>query len=583
MGADFDHLAIVEDDQAVGAAQGGEAVGDGEGGAALYQAGDRLLDLRFGLGIQRRGRLVQDQDLRIVEDGPGDGKALLFTTGQLVPLLADDHVVAVRFFDDELVGIGGSGGAQNLVESGVRLAVADVLGDGAVEQKGGLGNQADLGAQVLQADLADVDPVDFDAAAGDVVETADQVDKGALADAGAADQADHLTGPDVEVDVAEHDLARVIAKGRVSEGDLSFEPGHGQGAGVVERFGLGVDYLEDALGAGEGADHEAVEVAEPLERTVEHPQVRDEGHQLAQMQLLAQNLTPPEIPDEEGAEAHEEVGDHEEDQPAALGADADVLKSAVAAVEAAALALLLGEGLDHADTGDRLVEVRGEPRPLGRPAAPVPLQTIPDQAAAENDRRHGEEDVDGQLPVHVEQEGEDTHYHQPVGDDVRDVEDEVDLDQVRVVGHARDEGTDLALVVEAQRQKLQGLVEFGAQIFDGAEADPGVEPAAHHLGHPGEKIDGKEAADEQEQQVETSLEGEHVVDDVLDHVGGQQFQKGGADGEQDEGDGPRAVGLHIADQAFEGVPLLDAGRTDAVLFGQHATALIAAAALQFVG
>ena len=130
------------------------------------------------------------------------------------------------------------------------------------------------------------------------------------------------------------------------------------GIGIAERLGAGIDHLKNALGTGEGADHEAVEVAEPLERPVEHPQVGDEGHQLAQTQLRPEDLTSAKIPDEKGAEAHEEVGDHEEDQPAAFGADADVPQGAVAAVEAASFAALLSKRLDHADAGNRLVEMR---------------------------------------------------------------------------------------------------------------------------------------------------------------------------------------------------------------------------------
>jgi hypothetical protein len=46
---------------------------------------------------------------------------------------------------------------------------------------------------------AHVHAVELDGALGDVVEAADQVDQGALARAAVADQADHLAGLDVQV------------------------------------------------------------------------------------------------------------------------------------------------------------------------------------------------------------------------------------------------------------------------------------------------------------------------------------------------------------------------------------------------
>ena len=51
---------------------------DNEGGAALAQHIERTLDLAFGLGVERAGGFVEDQDRRILEDGTGDGEALTF-------------------------------------------------------------------------------------------------------------------------------------------------------------------------------------------------------------------------------------------------------------------------------------------------------------------------------------------------------------------------------------------------------------------------------------------------------------------------------------------------------------------------
>ncbi len=58
MGALFVDLALFDDEDLVGAADGAEAVGDDEGGAVLHQALEGLLDEFFGGGINAGGGFV---------------------------------------------------------------------------------------------------------------------------------------------------------------------------------------------------------------------------------------------------------------------------------------------------------------------------------------------------------------------------------------------------------------------------------------------------------------------------------------------------------------------------------------------
>ena len=84
----------------------------------------------------------------------------------------------------------------DLVLAGVGAAVADVVADRAVEERGVLGHHADLLAERLLGDRGDVLAVDQDAPALEVVEAEEQVDERRLARAGAADDADLLARPD---------------------------------------------------------------------------------------------------------------------------------------------------------------------------------------------------------------------------------------------------------------------------------------------------------------------------------------------------------------------------------------------------
>ena len=56
---------------------------------------ERRLDFALGVDVERRGRLVEDQDRRRLQDGAGDGDALLLAAGELQAALADLGGVAV--------------------------------------------------------------------------------------------------------------------------------------------------------------------------------------------------------------------------------------------------------------------------------------------------------------------------------------------------------------------------------------------------------------------------------------------------------------------------------------------------------
>ena len=111
MRALLDDAALLEHDQAVERRDGREPVRDGDHGLALHQRRERLLDRRLDLRVERRGRLVEDQDRRVLEDHAGDGDALALAAGELDAALADMGVVAapaamVLELQDEVVRVG---------------------------------------------------------------------------------------------------------------------------------------------------------------------------------------------------------------------------------------------------------------------------------------------------------------------------------------------------------------------------------------------------------------------------------------------------------------------------------------------
>ena len=199
----LDQLAAVEDEDAVGVAEGREPVGDGDGGAAAGQGLEGLLNRLFAFGVDVAGGLVEDQDRRIVEDRPGDREALPFAAGETRAALAEPGVVAERRVEDELVGLGRFGGGDRLLGRAGGQAVNQIVPDRAAEQERLLQHDADLLAELLRRELAYVNAVDQHAAFVHVVETAEQVDQRRLAAAAAADDADRFARLDGKVDVVE--------------------------------------------------------------------------------------------------------------------------------------------------------------------------------------------------------------------------------------------------------------------------------------------------------------------------------------------------------------------------------------------
>ena len=79
MGALFDDVAVVEDDDTVGIADGAETVGDDKGSTALHQRVHASLYKPFRTGVDGGCGLVEDEHGRIADGSTGDGNQLSFS------------------------------------------------------------------------------------------------------------------------------------------------------------------------------------------------------------------------------------------------------------------------------------------------------------------------------------------------------------------------------------------------------------------------------------------------------------------------------------------------------------------------
>ncbi len=127
----LDDAAVLHNEDDVGLADGGQAVGHDEARAALHHPGKGSLDAHFRAGIDGGSCLVQDQHRGQTEHDAGNTEQLLLALTDVAAVLSNDRVVAVGQTADEAVGMGCLGRCKDLLVGGVRLAVGDVLADGA--------------------------------------------------------------------------------------------------------------------------------------------------------------------------------------------------------------------------------------------------------------------------------------------------------------------------------------------------------------------------------------------------------------------------------------------------------------------
>src|SRR5690606_29940741 len=100
----LDDAAVLEHEDAVGHANGAEAVADEDGHAAGGQLAESLEHLVLCAGVESCGWFIEDEDLRVAHVGARERDLLPFAAGKVGAAIesAAEHVVeaALESFDD---------------------------------------------------------------------------------------------------------------------------------------------------------------------------------------------------------------------------------------------------------------------------------------------------------------------------------------------------------------------------------------------------------------------------------------------------------------------------------------------------
>lgn len=75
-------LALIEDQDRVTSFESIQSMSDHESGAALHQSLGGLQDRGFGLHVHRTGRLIQNKNRAIPQEGASQRNSLTFTPGK---------------------------------------------------------------------------------------------------------------------------------------------------------------------------------------------------------------------------------------------------------------------------------------------------------------------------------------------------------------------------------------------------------------------------------------------------------------------------------------------------------------------
>src|SRR5215470_2993052 len=101
----FDDAPVLENENLVCSHDRGQPVCDRKRRAIGRDLLEFGLDQLLGLRVERRSRLVEDQDARVLQDRTRDGDSLLLATGQLQAALTNRRLISVGQAGNEIVNL----------------------------------------------------------------------------------------------------------------------------------------------------------------------------------------------------------------------------------------------------------------------------------------------------------------------------------------------------------------------------------------------------------------------------------------------------------------------------------------------
>ena len=136
VGALFDDASSIQHEDAVRAFDGGESMCDDEGGTTAHYFVQRRLYYALRLRIQCRGRLIQNQNRRVLQYRASNREALALSSGQQHAVIAYRRVKTLGQRVDEFQCMGASRRISYCHRCGFgQFTVSNIATDRIVEQR----------------------------------------------------------------------------------------------------------------------------------------------------------------------------------------------------------------------------------------------------------------------------------------------------------------------------------------------------------------------------------------------------------------------------------------------------------------
>ena len=217
MVAHVHNLTVVQNDDHIRILHGGHPLGDDQLGGAGDILGEGLTDHRIGLGVHGGGGVIQNENLGLLQQRPGDAQPLLLTTGYVGAALLDVGIVAVRPVHNKLVSAGEFAGVDDLLVGGVGVTPAQIIPDGAGEQHVLLEHHGHVVPECLQVVLPHVHTAYLDGAFAHIVQPGNQLHQGGFGRTGTAQDTYSGAAGNVQVYILQGHILGSLA---IAEGNI---------------------------------------------------------------------------------------------------------------------------------------------------------------------------------------------------------------------------------------------------------------------------------------------------------------------------------------------------------------------------
>ena len=495
------HMTVIQHDDLVGVADGTDPLSDNDLGGAGEILPEGPADFGIGGGVHGAGAVVQDENLRLLQDGTGDAEPLFLAAGDVDAALAQVSFQSLGHPADELIGAGRLTGRPDLFVAGRFIPPQKVFPDCAGEQGVLLEHHGDGVAQVFQAVVPHIPTAHQHPAGGDVVQAGDQLHQGGLGRTGAPQNAHCRAGGDGEVDIGEDQIVlfSIIAEVHMVEDHRAVGHLCLWVAGVVVDIGDLFQHFQDTAGGCHrpGKHHEDHGDHHQGHQNLGH--IGDEAGQFAHLQRAGvhHSAAKPQDGDDGGEHDHLHHRHVENHKPESLFRS--LAQVAVGGLKLFALKILPDKGLYRTDADQVLLHSGVHVVNPALENAKAFAHVAYDEIKRPQQYRDGHQEHHGQLGVdhHRQKEGADQH-HRGANQNPH-AHGDTHLHGVDVIGQAGDQRGGAEPFNVAERILLDfivlGFPQLGAEALPsdgGAAGQTHAKPHGYysHCGHQQTHADG---------------------------------------------------------------------------------------------